>query len=203
MSDKSNPLGGIETAREEAYIRKHDHELIEEMRRRMHAKEDAAELKSATGIKDDALLLRLAELGFDRETLPVLNLIPLIQVAWADNEIQPDERDLLMEAAKAHGVLTGPARDMFDSLLQTPPKPAFYDGALSFIAAMLQALPADESKKVGESLADLAWRVADANGGLFGLIGRVEDEEKEVLQTIAKRLAEGNPAASKKILDRL
>lgn len=203
MSDRSkNPLDALERAQEETYFHKKDQALVEAMRLKLKREQDADAIKAETGITDDALLARLAELGVERETIPVLHLAPLIQVAWADGEIQGAERDLLNEAADATGV-TGPARKKLDELLEARPSDAWFDAALDFIRHMLAALPDSQATAARDNLEDLAWRVADAAGGVFGLWGRVEDEEKAVLRNIAERLGAGHGEATSKLLEKL
>lgn len=201
--DKNDPLDPIEVAREEEYIRRHEQELIEKLRRNLKNEATAEGIKAATGITDAELLTHLAELGIDRDNIRSLHLVPLVQVAWADGEIAADELDLLLAAAAEAGVVDGPARALFDAMLQKPPSKALYDNAMRYINALVKALPEAEAAKATENLAELAYRVADANGGIFGLFGRVEDSEKVVLRDIATRLAESRPAAAKKLLDRL
>lgn len=202
MSDDNNPLGRVEKAREEEYIRRHEQQLIEKLRKKLKYESETAALKAATGVDDEELLHHLAELGIDRDTVPVLHLVPLIEVAWADGEIQADELDLLRSAANEAG-LKGPAATLFESMLQTPPSRELCDSALRYINAMVKALPQDQANKATDNLVDLVYRVADAAGGVFGLWGRVEDSEKAALRHIASVLSDANPDAAKRLLDKL
>lgn len=203
MSDKNNPLDPLERAAEESYFHRQDQRLIAEMRDKLARERNAESIRAATGLADEALVQRLAELGVDRDTVPVLHLVPLLQVAWADGEIQGGEKDLLLEAAEATGVTEGPARARFEEMLETRPSQAWFDAALDFIRHMVAALPQGEAEKARGNLVDLAWRVADASGGVFGLWGRVEDDEKNALRAIAQKLAADKGDAASKLLDKL
>lgn len=204
MSDRTrNPLDAIERAQEETYFHKKDQALIEAMRQKLERERNAEAIRAETGIADEALITRLAELGVDRDTIPCLHLAPLLQVAWADGEIQGGERDLLLEAAAATGLTEGPARARFEEMLQKRPEPAWFDAALDFIRHMLAALPEGQADAARGNLEDLAWRVADASGGVFGLWGRVEEAEKVALRNIATRLTAGHGDATSKLLDKL
>lgn len=55
---------------------------------------------SAPAPADDALVRELRFLGIAEQSWPVLALLPLIQVAWADGEIQPSERRLIQRVAR-------------------------------------------------------------------------------------------------------
>lgn len=202
MSKPKNPLEPLERAHEEEYFHRQDQKLIEQMRDKLAREQAVADIKAETGLADEALLARLAELGVKKETIPVLHLMPLVQVAWADGEIQAGERELLMEAADSTGV-TGEARAALEAMLEKRPPAEFFDAALAFIRHMVAALPEGEGEKAKENLVDLAWRVADASGGVFGLWGRVEDSEKEALRDIAQKLTDSNADAAAKLLRKL
>jgi hypothetical protein len=203
MSNDSDSLKKRGQANEDAYHRTQDEALIEGLRKRMQNQASAEAIKAETGVEDDALLARLAELGMTPETVPVLHLVPLFDVAWADGEIQDAERVLLNEAAAATGVTDGPARALFDEMLETPPNAQLVATSVAFISSLLHVLPAAEAEAAKNNLLDLSVRVADACGGVFGLWGRIEDSERAALNRVAERLAEGHPDAAKSLLDRL
>ena len=87
-------------------------------------------------------------------------------------------------------------------LLEKGPDTALLDAAMEFITHLLAAMPDDASNAAGETLAEFAWRIADANGGLFGLWS-VDSAEKDTLRGIANKLGAGNPAAAAMLLERL
>lgn len=200
MSD--NPLEPLEKAQKEAYFHKRDKELVAAMKAKMARQQATEDIKAETGLTDDELVGKLADLGIKKETIPVLHLVPLLQVAWADGEIQAGERELLLEAAGSTGV-TGEALTALEGMLEKKPDPAFFDAALDFIRNMVAALPEGEAEAAKGNLVDLAWRVADASGGVFGLWGRVEADEKNALRSIAEKLTADKGDAASKLLDRL
>lgn len=203
MSKPKNPLEPLERANEESYFHRQDQQLIDQLRDKMARERNAEEIKAETGLTDEALIAKLAELGVSKATIPVLHLVPLLQVAWADGEIQAGERELLLEAAEATGVTEGAAREAFEGMLQKRPSKAYFDAALGFIRHMVAALPGAEGEKAKANLVDLAWRVADASGGVFGLWGRVDKDEKAALRAIAEKLTDGKGDAAEKLLGKL
>lgn len=203
MNKPKNPLEPLERAQEESYFHRQDQKLIEQMREKLARERSAADIKAETGLADDALVARLAELGVEKATIPVLHLVPLLQVAWADGEIQAGERELLLEAAEATGVTEGAAREAFEGMLQKRPSDDYFDAAISFIRHMVAALPGGESSKAKANLVELAYKVADASGGVFGLWGRVGAEEKDALRSIAEKLTEDKGDAAAKLLGKL
>ena len=169
----------------------------------MQRSQAASDLQTQTQITDEALLTRIAELGITAESMAIVHLLPLLDVAWSDGEIQESEHSLLIEAAEATGVRSGPAREKFEQYLSTPPPQELVVAATDFIAQLLWVLPDGEREAVKSNLVDYAWRVADACGGVFGLWGRVEESEKTALRRIADSLANGHEDASSALLKRL
>jgi hypothetical protein len=196
------PLGKIEKAKIESYHRRQDEELIDQLRQKMRQEAAADQIGRETGVSDAALLARLTELGLTSETVPILHLIPLLAVAWADGRIQEGERALIEDAAQATRITDGPARALLDTLLENGPDGALLDAAMAFITHLLVAMPDDASDAAGQTLAELAWRVADANGSVFGL-WNVNSAEKETLRDIANKLGVGHQAAAETLLARL
>ena len=88
-------------------------------------------------------------------------------------------------------------------MLEKGPSKTLVDASLSFISQLMAAIPDAEKANQSGGLADMAWRIADASGGVFGMWGRVDDAEKETLRNIANKLSEANPEAAKKLLGRL
>ncbi len=203
MTDENRPLDRVGRAHEADYFRAHNRELIDALRVRLERRDRATSLAEATHIHDDDLLDRVAGQGIDADSMAVIHLVPLLQVAWADGEIQPDEKDLILEAAALYGIKAGPARERLDAMLVAPPSAAFVDAALDFIKALLAALPAVEAEQACENMATLALHVAEANGGLFGLIGKIEDSEKKALHALAQKLNDQYPHAAQRLLKRI
>jgi uncharacterized tellurite resistance protein B-like protein len=196
------PLGKIEKAKVESYHRRQDEVLIEQLRQKMRQEETAAQIGRTTGIADEGLLARLTGLGINAETVPILHLIPLLAVAWADGEIQEAERALIEDAAQTTKINDGPARALLDELLENGPDGALLEAAMEFITHLMAALPDEASDAAGKTLAEFAWRIADANGGIFGL-WTVSNAEKETLRDIANQLSISNPTAAETLLSRV
>jgi tellurite resistance protein len=176
-----NPLDDLRAAHEGEYFSKRDRALIEELRAKLAVERATLDLEQA-GLHDHELAETLAGLGINRDTIPVLHLVPIVQVGWASGSIERPERELLEMAARQAGVQEGTtAWDAFQKMLSSPPDRTFYDAALAYIVAME---PASNRK----SLLETARSVADATGGLFGMLGNVEKAERDALQEIAGRL---------------
>lgn len=203
MTDKSNPLDRVGNAHEEEYFRRENAKLIEALRQKAALDTEADEIEAQTGVHDDAIAHHLAELGVTAETVGMLHLVPLVEVAWADGTIQLDERELLLKAADSAGISGGAPRAAFEALLETRPTEEYFETALDFVRAMLLAMDDEHRKQASGNLEHLAHRIADAAGGVFGLWGRVDENEREVLNHIAERLSGTRPDATTKLLGKL
>ena len=172
---------------EEEYFRRKDKELIEKMRHAAAAADARAEMGKALGLTDPEILQELETLGFTPETMVLLPLVPVIQVAWAEGGVTAAERGLISRLARARGIQDGSAADrqLADWLDRRPGEQVFAQ-ATRLIRAMLAVPgPGDLS---ADDLVQHCESIADASGGMLGIIGRVSAEEREILATIAAGL---------------
>jgi ADP-ribose pyrophosphatase YjhB (NUDIX family) len=181
-----DPIADRRRAHEEDYFQKKDRELIEKLRQKAAADQARRELGTEVGLSDPALLDELAELGFTRETVRLLPLVPVIEMAWAEGGVTAAERKLLTDVARARGVDAGSAADrQLTEWLDHRPAADVFRRATRLIRAMVDA-DAPAQVDVADVIA-YAERIAEASGGILG-IGRVSSEERETLGRIAQEL---------------
>lgn len=136
----------------------------------------------------------LRSLGIDRRSWGVLATLPLVEVAWADGEVQTEERRRILDVAAMYDVLSGDGRIVLEGWLRFPPSASYLDRAHT----ALQALVADGGlRQAGldrQTLLQHSHEVARASGGFLGLIGRVEEEERMTLEALRTLLAEAASA---------
>ena len=174
---------------EEEYFRRKDKELIEKMRKAAAADEARSEMAKRTGLGDPELLKELEELGFTPETVILLPLVPIVQVAWAEGGVSDAERHLIVKLARARGISEGTAADaqLMQWLNQRPSDRVFVD-ATRLIRAMLDAPGHPGISVTADDLVKQAESIASASGGMLGIIGRISAEERGILTTLAERL---------------
>ena len=98
------------------------------------------ELGEASGIPNEEILRTLQELGYTRETVLLLHLVPLISVAWADNKVSGPEREMIVEAARLHGVAENTAAyQQLNDWLTNRPSDEFVDQTFRVIADLAGA----------------------------------------------------------------
>ena len=166
-------------------------EIEEQERLRQAAAEEQAreqareELRIRTGLPDPALQ-ELESLGFTPETVSLLPLIPVLQVAWAEGKVTDAERAVLLDLARARDIEEGSAADRkLKEWLAHKPTEKVFASAGHLIAAMLSGpsamnLSADEVVNYCEV-------IASASGGMLG-IHPVSSEERALIASITSEL---------------
>lgn len=188
---------------EERHFQKIEQELVAKLRRKA---EEAARLRSLseqTGIVDEGLLSDLRELGYTDDTVKLLYLAPLVQVAWADGQLSERERDLILQAASSRGIDqdSSAGRQLTDWLTSRPSEELFAK-TMRIIGALLDARPAAERETTERDLLSYASAIADASGGILGF-GKVSAEERELIARITTELTRSHAAAADKTLSEL
>jgi hypothetical protein len=181
-----NPLADRGRSLEEEYFRAKDRELVEKMKRAAAAEATRQQLSARSGLQDPELVKELEALGFTPDTVDLLPLVPLVQVAWAQGDVDEAERKLLLRLARARGIVEGSAADrQLADWLSHRPSADVFARATRLVRAVLQsptqqAMTADDLVKYSES-------IAEASGGVFGL-KRISAEERAVIEALAADL---------------
>jgi hypothetical protein len=98
-------------ALEDEYFRKKDRELIEKLRLASQVDQARGELSKQTGLTDPAMLADLQDLGLTADTVSLLPLVPVVELAWAEGGITPAERQIVVSLARGRGITEGSAAD--------------------------------------------------------------------------------------------
>ena len=175
-------------ASEDDYFRKKDRELVEKMRAAAAADRAKSELSARTGLNDPAPLAELAALGFTPETVSVLPLVPIVEMAWAEGGITEAERKLLVTLARSRGIAEGSPADLqLSDWLARQPSPAVFERATRLIRAMLDSHSPAVGTLSADDLIKYSENIAAASGGILG-IGKVSPEERATLARIVAAL---------------
>ncbi len=117
-------LNERERSMEDEYFHKQDQELIEKMRQAAALERRTSEFIARVGVSDPALLKSLQDLGFTPDTVAILPLVPIVEMAWAEGGITPAERTMLISLARQRGLLEGsPADLLLASWMENKPSP--------------------------------------------------------------------------------
>jgi hypothetical protein len=181
-------LGDRGRALEDEYFHRRDRELVEKIRKAAAAEKTRQDMGTKTGVHDAEVIQALLDLGFTTDTVVLLPLVPIVQMAWAEGGVSAAERDLIVKLARSRGVDPGSAADrVLTEWLTTRPG----DGVFTQAGRLINAVLASESGQPGGLTADdlvkHAEAIAAASGGILG-IGRVSAEERALLTSIATSL---------------
>ena len=187
MSDKDGITGDVRS-REEEYFRRKDRELVEKMRLAAEADVSRQAMERTTGIHDPVMLQELEALGFTPDTVSLLPLVPIVQVAWAEGGVSDNERKLIVEFARGRNIPVGSAADQqLSTWLEQRQSEDVFARATRLIRAMLDH-PAGQTASLNiEDLIHRCEEIAEASGGILGF-HKISGEEKALLGRIQSAL---------------
>jgi DnaJ-domain-containing protein 1 len=191
----------IAKGREEAYFRQKEAELIEELRRTFRQQQDRERFGDEVGVHDEQILRKFEELGFSRDTVMILHLVPLVQVAWSDGGVTEGERAKIHKVAALRGVTPGTSGyRMLEGLLDKRPTDRAFDVCWHVIRAMAAAWPEEKRRAFEVSLPAYAAEVARVSGGLLGFHS-ISAKERTALEHVAREVAEAHMEAAQTITE--
>jgi hypothetical protein len=175
-------------ALEEEYFRRKNRELIEKMRMEASRDEARRSMGAQIGLDDAETLEQLQRLGFTPETVSLLPLVPVVQMAWVDGSVTDAERRAIFNIARTRGIAEGSAaHHQLSAWLADRPAPGVFEGATRLIRAMLDA-PAQDAKTISpDDLVAYCETIAASSGGMLG-INKISSEERALLASLAAEL---------------
>ena len=180
-------LGDREHALEEVFFAQQDQALLRRLREADATKSKKEALSAASGIADDKVLGELVALGVDSAPVAALSLVPLVVVAWADNQVDAKERDAVLAAAVESGVTEGGAgHQLLDRWLATRPPHNLLVAWTDYIRAVSSTMTEQSRRDFKTDLMGRARKVAEAAGGILGAGWKISPVEKDVLARLEK-----------------
>ena len=174
-------------ALENDYFRRKDRELFEKMRLATAAERAGSEMGRRVGLDDPALLRELQALGFTAETVVLLPVVPLLEMAWAEGEVTSAERSLIVKFARRLGVDEASVGGRQLTLWMTDrPDETFFSGVRAVVGAVLSPRSGQaDGRLTADELVARCEQIAVASGGFLGLrIGSVSSEELALLSRL-------------------
>jgi tellurite resistance protein len=172
---------------EDEYFRKKDRELVEMLRKADADTKVRQALEQETGLHDPDMLRELDLLGFTPDTVALLPLVPVLQVAWATAGVSNAERTMILKLARSRGIADGSTADHVLKLwLEVKPSEETFHKATRLINAIIES-PAHRVHVSADELLEYCEKIAHASGGIFG-IRVVSAEERAAIHEIAAAL---------------
>jgi hypothetical protein len=146
------------------------------------------EISLASGITDRAVLKLLADLEVSSSVVAALALVPLVEVAWADGELAPEERASVLRASAEQGIRPGTrAHGLLSTWLEHRPTRTLFDAWEAYIEAVMEPLVPAEREQLCRDLVGRARDVARAAGHRGGP-GSISQEEERALDRLEAAL---------------
>ena len=179
------------TALEDSFFRRRDAKLLEEMKKNMSDDSRRDALAESSGITDEAMLDRFMELNLSADTVAAISLVPLIQVAWADNKLESQEREAILTAAAESGVAKDkPAYKLLMNWLETAPEPDVLEAWTDYVKALGAELSAEDRVSFRDGLLSRLTTIAESTGGILGFGNVVSESEQAVIDSLMKAFDE-------------
>jgi len=179
-----------EAAYEAEYFHKKDQEMVEKLRAVFHQKVDKQGIAEATGITDDQVLDNLVKLNLRGDVMAAFQLYPLVAVAWADGEVDENERVAVLNAAQQHGIAAD--SQAYQWLNARLTEGLGEDGAKVwnlYARELKKRLSAEQLAEFRKDILDLCQRVAESSGGLFNFAFNVSKSEEAVIENFKQALS--------------
>ena len=171
-------------ALEDSFFAKEDERILQELRIAKALEEKKKEFREYLNVDNEEILDALVDLEVEPETLMAFSLVPLVEVAWADGEIQPKERDAIIKAAIERGVEEGsPTCDLLRNWLQKKPDPKMLVVWKGYIDALKDSLGERSRAHLKSGTMGRANAIAEAAGGFLG-VASISAAERKMIEEL-------------------
>lgn len=170
---------------ESSFFAEQDRKLIEKHRQLMALKETKENLAQVSGIKSDAILEKLVQLGIRPEILAALAVIPLIEVAWADGSVDDKEHAVLLQILDKNGITKDSIEfQLIDQWLSHKPAPSLLEAWIHYIQGLCESLSPAEIDSLRDELMKNTTALADSSGGFLGLGNKISKLEAAMIEKL-------------------
>jgi hypothetical protein len=189
----SRPLTEREKALEEAFFRDQNARLIESLRVKKAAATQKEALAAVIGVRDESILSPLHALGVRAENVAALVLAPLVAVAWADHQLDAEERRALIEAEQHFGIdPDSESGRLLATWLAARPHESLLGAWTSYVQQLCRVLAPDERTKLRDEIVGRASAIARSFEKSFLRGGGPTRAEAEVLAKVEAAFAESS-----------
>lgn len=187
---------------EEEYFRRKNQELIDRIHQQQELETERQHLAEMVGVDDPELLGALQELGFHEDTVQLLHIVPLVQVAWAEGGIAEYERNRILQFAYLRGILPGSvAHQQLTHWLTEKPTEAFFENSLRAIGIILETLPPEQREASRQDLINYCVHIASSVGRRLLALPELPKEERTIIAHIAEEIGYGREETIKRVIN--
>ena len=154
--------------------------------------ECVAERRSMTailGVEDaEAAVAALHASGFRPATVSLLELLPLVELAWADGNISPRERRILVSAAARRPTVRGSAHTQLTEWLSERPSDEIFKTSRRALRDLLTRVDERVAERTRSTLLAESTLVLSDEGGLLGDETPLTADQRRLLSDLAADL---------------
>ncbi|KAF0159342.1 MAG: hypothetical protein FD159_520 [Syntrophaceae bacterium] len=166
---------------EEQFFYKENQKMAEKYRAMQQMKETKQALAAVSGINDDLVLEKLIAMNLRPETLASISLVPLIEIAWADGDVDQKEKDAILSAVSKFGWTSDSlSYELLDQWLKNKPSESLLTAWKHYVDAVCHKMTNEEVIHFKKEIMAHVTVVAEAAGGFLG-IGKTSAEEQNMI----------------------
>lgn len=166
---------------EDAFFLRQDQFLMEQFHLMEQMKETMESLARVSGITNKDVLQKLVELNIPPDLVASLALVPLVEVAWADGEMDEKEKAAMLKAEGSLFAKNSPDMAVLKCWMEHKPGPQLLEAWKHYIKGLCEQMTAAEKAALRTEVIGHARHVAEAAGGFLGLGNKVSKAEQDML----------------------
>lgn len=179
-----SPPPSTRSTLEEAFFLAEDRRLIEKLQALKQMQETKQALADVSGITNDQVLEKLVSLGTTPETLAAIAVVPLVEVAWSDGEVDDKEREAILRGLGDSGVAPGGVEhQLVETWLERRPGPELLEAWKHYVQDICEKMDPANREAFRDEVLKRTLGVAEASGGLVGL-WKVSAAEREMMEQL-------------------
>ena len=146
-------------------------------------------MAQACGVRDAGVVEALVAQGVTAESLAALVLVPLVAVAWADDQLSQTERLELLAHARELGLTPDSACErLLSAWMDSRPGDELLEAWLGYARLLAEALDPEQREIVEREILARAREVARADGGVLRIGRRISHAERQVIEELENAL---------------
>ena len=164
---------------EEKFFAAQEAKVVNQLRADLLHSDDLKVLAAVAHITDRDALEELDSIGINPSTFVAVKLIPMVAVAWADDDLEDEEINAIQSAAAAAGITKEtPAGQLLHQWLRDPLGDDVIDAWALFVSAYCRSIDAAKIADLEKETIDGAIKIAEAAGGFLGIgaVSRIEEQ---------------------------
>jgi hypothetical protein len=169
---------------EDMFFLRQDQILTEQFHQMEKMKQTKESLAKVSGITSDDVLQKLVELNIHPDVAASLALVPLVEVAWADGEMDEKEKAAILNAAGEFVAKDSPNLTVLQCWLEHKPCPQLLVAWEYYIQGLCEQLTAPQKNTLKTEIISHARQVAQAIGGFLGLGSKISKAEQKMLDQL-------------------